>query len=61
VLLENKVGRHIFKGNCETQLAMGVAQYHKIQFREVTSYFRSGWVYLVVRPKPLPFSYRDKN
>lgn len=40
---------------------MGAGQYHKIQFREVTSYYKNGWVYLVICPKPLPFSYRDKN
>lgn len=40
---------------------MGVGSYHKIQFREVTSYYKNGWVHFVICPKPLPFSYRAKD
>ena len=55
--MESKREKSIFKGNYETQLIMGKATYNKIQFREVTSYFKNGWVYFVVSAKPLPFNY----
>eukprot|EP01016_Furgasonia_blochmanni_P026674 TRINITY_DN28284_c0_g1_i1.p2 TRINITY_DN28284_c0_g1~~TRINITY_DN28284_c0_g1_i1.p2 ORF type:complete len:158 (+),score=39.84 TRINITY_DN28284_c0_g1_i1:61-474(+) len=47
---KNKSGRLIFNGVTERYLSEGSALFDRIHLREVTSHYRKGWVFLVVRP-----------
>ena len=61
ILMDTKCGKSMFRGTYETQLIQGVAHYSKIQFREVTSYYKNGWIYFVICPKPMPFAYKSND
>lgn len=45
------LGNKILKGFIEKDLVYGSVAFEKIQIKEVTSHFRSGWVFFVVYPK----------
>ena len=44
-------GIPILKGSVEKDLVNGVAEFEKLQIKEVTSHFRNGWVFFVVYAK----------
>lgn len=50
------------KGSVEKDLVNGVADFEKLQIKEVTSHFRNGWVFFVVYAKmPSIFAKTPKN
>lgn len=55
------MGLPLIKGNTETELYHGLAQFNKLHMREVTSYFDNGWVYLVIYAKPPSFNYTSSK
>jgi len=61
VILNSKSGQPMIKGNSESELFHGGAQFRKIHLREVSSYFTNGWVHLVVYPKAPSFTYNAKE
>eukprot|EP01017_Pseudomicrothorax_dubius_P031701 TRINITY_DN4071_c0_g3_i11.p1 TRINITY_DN4071_c0_g3~~TRINITY_DN4071_c0_g3_i11.p1 ORF type:complete len:163 (-),score=58.18 TRINITY_DN4071_c0_g3_i11:261-710(-) len=56
LLMTNTGGNKILKGQVERELVSGAAKFDKVQIREVSSHFRNGWFFLVVRPKPSKYS-----
>ena len=49
----NTAGNCIMKGHCGKSLVAGECIIEKLQIREVSSHFRNGWIFLVVKPVPL--------
>lgn len=61
IIQANKSDQPILKGNSESELFHGNAEFRKIHIREVSSYYANGWVYLVVYPKAPSFTYNAKE
>ena len=49
----NTAGNCIMKGHCGKSIVSGECIIEKLQIREVSSHFRNGWIFLVVKPVPL--------
>lgn len=61
VIQNSKSDQPMIKGNSESELFHGSADYRKIHLREVSSYFTNGWFYLVIHPKAPSFNYNTKE
>lgn len=61
VIQNSKSDQPMIKGNSESELFHGGADFRKIHIREVSSYFTNGWIYLVIHPKAPSFNYNAKE
>jgi len=49
----NTSGNYIIKGNSKHYFDNGKCLIEKLQIREVTSHFRNGWIFIVIKPASL--------